>query len=127
MQCSDDGCSIVKKHDEKLFNEDHGVFAQINQIRLCAIRKVTWTSLVSLLSFIVLLFGGAALITWANAKEVPELKVKVDQVEKDNIEIKVKQQVILENTKETKQAVEDIKKLILELHKTKTAKNEQNQ
>jgi len=98
-ECGDDGCTIVQKHEKKLFDEEHGVFARLEKICACIkelkLKKVGWKSLVVCLAFIIGTFGYGWYRTTANAENIPEVKenqkqivVKITTNEKDIAEIK---------------------------------------
>ena len=74
-------------------------------------------------SFLVII-GAALTITWANAKEVPEVKSKVEEHDKTIVEIRTKQQAILENSRETKEDVKEMRKSFDELRHLILSRNE---
>jgi hypothetical protein len=89
--------------------------SEIVDIRICAGKKVTWGKLGTILALGITVFGAGALMTWARAKDVPEVK-KVVQEHQDNITIlKTNQQAILENSKEAKNDIKDVKDDVAEI------------
>ena len=94
-------CKEMELVEQKL--EKHSETLKLLQI--CQNKKVTWKGLVTLLAFIITVFGVGALITWANAKDVPEIKqdlkdktTKDAQQDTDIKVLKTRQDAILKNT-----------------------------
>lgn len=124
MQCSEEGCVIVKKLYKRLFDEEHGVFAQLTKIMLLlkdkVPKKAAWTlagSLLGTIVFVIIFFA----TVWADGrdikKELPEIKSEIKDIEeKDNrqdndiVALKTKQDVIYANTEKILEALDKIKK-----------------
>jgi hypothetical protein len=94
----------------------------IVDIRICSGKKVTWGKLGTIIVIIITVFGAGALITWANARDVPKVKEDVEVLQNESTALKIRQETILDNTKESKNDikevrndVEEIKQLLAEL------------
>jgi hypothetical protein len=82
---------------------------EINAIKICSGKKVTWGKLATIMAFCITMFGTGAVMTWSRAKDMPEVKESVKEHQDSITILTTKQQAILENTKESKEDMKEVK------------------